>query len=75
MIQSKYRKLLGRLREKGLTQAQLSDELGLNPATISAKLNCHSDFSAREISEICRVLDIQPEDIGSFFFAQSAKKT
>ncbi len=75
MKQNTYRKLLGRLREKGLTQAQLSNELGLNPATISAKLNCHSDFSAREISEICRVLEIRPDEIGSFFFTQNAKKS
>lgn len=75
MKRSNYRKLLGRIREKGLTQAQLSNELGLNPATISAKLNCHSDFSAREIAEICRLLEIHPDEIGSFFFANDAKKT
>lgn len=65
-----YSKLLGRIKECGLTQEQLANEIGINKATLSAKLNNKFSFNSDEMDAICRVLDISPEEIGSYFFAR-----
>lgn len=64
-----YSKLLGRMKECGLTQEQLAKEIGKNKSTISAKLNNQFSFTQEEIDAICRVLDISNDEIGEYFFA------
>ena len=63
-----YSKLLGRIRECGLTQESLAKAIGKNKSTISTKLNGRSPFTAREIDDICKVLNISNEEIGDYFF-------
>lgn len=65
-----YSKLLGRIKERGLTQEQLAKRIGKNKSTISAKLNGQFAFTTVEIDDICRVLDISNNEIGDYFFAQ-----
>lgn len=64
-----YSKLLGRIKECGLTQEQLASEIGKNKSTVSAKLNGQFSFTQKEINDICRVLDIPNVEIGDYFFA------
>lgn len=64
-----YSKLLGRIKECGLTQEQLAKAIGKNKSTLSAKLNGKSPFTAKEIDDICRVLNISNDEIGDYFFA------
>ena len=64
-----YRKLLGRIRECGLTNKQLAEKIGVTHGTLSTKLNEKYPFTARDIDAICRVLDIPKDEIGSYFFA------
>lgn len=64
-----YSKLLGRMRERGVTQEQLSKEIGMNETTLSAKLNNRSQFKADEMDAVCEVLDISNEEISTYFFA------
>ena len=64
-----YSKLLGRMREYGFSQKNLSEVLGINPATLSAKLNGRNVFTAAEIAAICKALEIPNVDIGIYFFA------
>ena len=64
-----YSKLLGRLKECGFTQEQLAKAIGKNKSTISAKLNGQFSFTAKEIDDICRVLNISNDEIGDYFFA------
>lgn len=64
-----YSKLLGRIRESGLTQEQLAKAIGKNKSTISSKLNGRSPFTAKEIDDICKVLNISNDEIGDYFFA------
>ena len=64
-----YSKLLGRIREYGLTQAELATKIGVNRCTLSAKLNNQYNFSADEMDAICAVLDIPNDEIGKYFFA------
>lgn len=64
-----YSKLLGRIKECGLTQETLASAIGKNKSTISAKLNGRYPFTAKDIDDICKVLNISNEDIGVYFFA------
>ena len=63
-----YSKLLGKLKECGLTQEQLATAIGKHKSTISAKFNGHYSFSTDEIDNICKVLDISNDKIGDYFF-------
>lgn len=64
-----YSKLLGRIKECGLTQEQLANAIGKNKSTISSKLNGRYPFTAKEIDDICKVLNISNDEIGDYFFA------
>lgn len=64
-----YKKLLGRIRECGLTHKELAKKIGIAPCTLSAKLNGRGWFDTSEINEICRALDISKLEISSYFFA------
>lgn len=65
-----YSKLLGRIREMGLTQEQLAKEIGINKGTLSAKLNNQYSFTVKEILAIGKVLQIPKSEISDYFFAQ-----
>lgn len=64
-----YSKLLGKMKEKNITQDVLARLIGLQPPTLSQKLNNKAKFKQAEISKICDVLDIDATDIGLYFFA------
>ena len=64
-----YSKLLGRMRECGFTQEQLAKAIGINKATLSAKLNNRFSFSQEEILAICKPLSIPVCEIGDYFYA------
>jgi transcriptional regulator with XRE-family HTH domain len=64
-----YSKLLGRIKECGLTQEKLAKAIDKDKSTISAKVNGQSSFTQKEIADICRVLDIDNDEIIDYFFA------
>lgn len=64
-----HSKLLGRIRECGFTHEQLAKAIGITKATLSAKLNGHFYFLAKEMYAICDVLNIPISEIGEYFFA------
>ena len=64
-----YAKLLGRMRERGFTQDRLAKAIGINKATLSAKLNNRFCFSQEEILEICKLLNIPLSEIADYFYA------
>lgn len=63
-----YSKLLGRIKECGLTHKQLAKAIGKNKSTLSAKLNGQFSFTTKEIDDICKVLNISNDEIGNYFF-------
>lgn len=65
-----YSKLLGRIKECGYTQENLAKAIGINKATLSAKLNNKNAFTIPETANICRLLDISKYEIGEFFYAE-----
>ena len=69
-----YSKLLGRIREKGFTQAQIANLVGMTPGTMSAKLNNQAYFKQTEIIAICEVLEIPISEYGEYFFTRRVRK-
>lgn len=63
-----YSRLLGKIKEKGLTQAALAKRIGLSESTFNLKLSNKRAFKQQEIVKICRVLDIALENIPLYFF-------
>ena len=63
-------KLLGRMKERSITQEQLAKEIGKDKSTVNAKLNGKNAFTTKEIDDICKVLDISNDEIGEYFFAR-----
>lgn len=68
-------KLRGLLREKGMTQNQLADGIGINKSSLSQKLNNVANFTAPEIFNICEFMEIKEDEIKTYFFTQSVCKT
>lgn len=51
----------------GITKTELAEKLGINPSTLTRKLQRDGDFTREEINEMIKILDIEhPETI---FFA------
>ena len=65
-----YSKLLGRMKEHGITQAKLAEIIDRDTSTVNARLNNKSPFTMLEIDKICKALDIAKEDIGDYFFTK-----
>ncbi len=63
-----YSKLLGVMREKGITQELLAQKVGLNSATLNQKLKNNSQFKQSEIHDILKCLGIPISDVSKYFF-------
>ena len=68
-----YSKLLGKIKEKGLTQEILAKTIGITPGSMSEKLNNKANFKQKEIIAICQVLGILTGEIGEYFFTQKVR--
>lgn len=64
-----YRKLLGRIKEKGYTQKELAERIGLSESHLCQKLLGRYAFKQSEMRDICNVLDISGTEIGAYFFS------
>lgn len=65
-----YSKLLGRIREHALTQAEVAQKIGVSPATLNKKLRGHTEFMQSEISALCKLLSICDKEISDYFFTE-----
>ncbi len=65
-----YSKLKGRIKEKGFTQEDIANNLGINKSTISLRLNNQSLFVQDEINKIIKLLEIPGEEIKEYFFEE-----
>ena len=70
-----YSKLLGRIKECGFTQETLAKEIGITESSMSLKLTNKTPFKQIEIRLICKVLNIQDNEIGVYFFTPKVRKT
>lgn len=67
-----YSKLLGRMKEKGVTQLELACEIGVSETTMSFSLMNKRAFKQNEMLEICRALEIPIVDVDTYFFSHKS---
>lgn len=65
-----YSKLLGKIKEHGLTNAMLAKKIGTTPTTLSLKLSNKASFKQKEIAKCCELLHINTKDVGAYFFTK-----
>ena len=70
-----YSKLLGRLRELGISQEEFAFEIGMSPSTLSLKLNGNGFFKQDAIEKARIVLGLDKYEIGAYFFTPKVQKT
>lgn len=63
-----YSKLLGRLREKGFTQSDLAQKIGLSECSLSKKLKGKSEFKQSEMRDIMNLINIELNEVANYFF-------
>ena len=64
-----YSKLLGRLREKNITQSELANKLGISETSLNRKLKSKTQFKQNEMIRILDIADLDVYNIATYFFA------
>lgn len=67
-----YAKLRGRIREVFGGQDAFAKALGMNPATLSKKLNGNSAWTVPEIESSCKSLSIPLNEVSEYFFSRKS---
>ncbi|HAG04069.1 MAG TPA: hypothetical protein DCG28_01400 [Lachnospiraceae bacterium] len=67
------RKLKAVIIEKGFTQDQIAELIGMSSATFSYKLNNKVEFKASEILIISKVLELTTQQTMDIFFAENVE--
>ena len=57
--------------KSGLKKSFIADKLGITRSAFALKINNKSEFKAREIDILCRLLNINVENRMRIFFAQA----
>lgn len=63
-----YSKLLGRMKERGFTQAALAKQVGISETSMNHSLNNKRDFAQDEMIRACMALEIPIGQIVDYFF-------
>lgn len=64
----KYKKLRGRIVEKYGTQEKFAKAIGISETALSKKMQCKTGISQSDICLWSKLLGIQPEEYGEYFF-------
>ena len=64
-----YNKLRGRIIEKYGTQEEFARNLGISKNSLSLKMNGKTSFSQSDVIKWSKLLDINTNEIGQYFFA------
>ena len=75
LVTFNYSKLRGRIREIYQTESNFAKSLGISSVSLSGKLNNKVGFSSTEIMKSLKLLDIDVEEVGLYFFDTTLKKT
>ena len=70
IVEFDYSKLKGKIIEKYGTQTEFAKEFGVSKNSFSMKMNNKTSFSTNDILKITNMLNIDKEDISSYFFTQ-----
>lgn len=68
-------KILGRMRELGVTQDQCSKAIGVAQPTYSQKINNVRPMDLVEAEKLAKFLEIPDTDFGSYFFSRGVAET
>ncbi len=63
-----YNALRGKIRECGFTQKDVASRIGVSEGQLNRKLAGEFVFRQDEIEKIIRLLNIDPKEIGFYFF-------
>ena len=63
-----YARLLELISDKGMTRGEVSDAIGISKTAFTNKLKGRTNFSSQEIANMCNLLGIERQSIGSYFF-------
>ena len=69
-----YSKLKGKIKEVFGTQNSFANELPMNEATLSNKLNNNSEFSQKEMSRTCDIFNESYAMIPVYFFTHKVQE-
>lgn len=59
-----------KIHASGLKKGYIAEKIGVSPSTFSALLSNKAEFKARQIKEICKILNIKDNaEIRAIFFA------
>lgn len=64
-----YSKLRGRIKEVFGNQEAFAEYMGMNAATLSAKLNGKTEWTRKEMEKACLALGIAMEEMHIYFFS------
>ena len=67
-----YSELRGLIRAKFGTCAAFAEAMGMNPCTLSLKLNSHLDWTKQEMLRACELLGISIDDAPRYFFCEKS---
>jgi len=70
-----YGKLKGKIREVCGSQEAFASDITVSGASLSKKLNNHTQFTPSEIMKSIEVLNLKPEEVHTYFFALEVQKT
>ncbi|MGN0989283.1 MAG: DUF739 family protein [Eubacteriales bacterium] len=70
-----YAKLRGKIREEFGTQSSFAESMGMNDATLSAKLNKRRVWTVSEVEKACELLGIPTAQAYIYFFTPEVAKT
>lgn len=74
-IKFDFSKLKGKIKEVFNTQAIFANEMSMSESTLSNKLNNNVEFTATEIINSCKLLEIPFDKINEYFFNIQVQKT
>ena len=67
-------KIKGRMRELGITQADVAKALNIAQPTANQKINNSRPFDLEEAEKLAILLKIDSADFGTYFFANQVAK-
>jgi transcriptional regulator with XRE-family HTH domain len=70
-----YAKLRGKIREVFGRQENFAEAMGIDPSTLSAKLNNKSPWTREDIELVCELLHIDLLEIPEYFFMKKVEKS
>ena len=74
LVKFDYSKLLGKIKEKGLIQAEFAQMIGISPTTFSLVISGDAYLRQPTIDKACDVLGINRKEIPAYFFTLKVQK-